>query len=311
MKASKKEILILLAFLGILAAVCSYVFVYSPKTEEAEALEQENIELQARVADLNSKMQNKDSYIEQTAEMNEEMDAILQRFPVDVREEDGALLAINQELIAPMMISSLGISALEPVVLPDANEEDVEYTYEIDEVEQYEAQEGISDGAGPVGEAVAGGTGNTGVSVLMERSVTMNYIVSYEGLKRGIKNISVQDDRMSINNLTVAYDESTGLLNGTTVVDMYCIPGQADKEYEEPNFSSVLLGSDNIFGSIELYGGGLLDIGESAEDGETEGEETTTRAATTRAATANATTTSAAAENAAATENAAAEGAAE
>ena len=273
MKASKKEILILLAFLGILAAVCSYVFAFSPNMEEAEALEQENIKLQARVDDLNSKMQNKDSYIQQTADMNQEMDAILKRFPVDVREEDGVLLSINQELVAPMMINSLGISALTPVVLPDANEEDVEYTYEIDEVEQYEAQEGISDDAGPVGDAVANGTGNTGVSVLMERNVTMNYIVSYEGLKRGIKNISVQDNRMSINNLTVSYDQSTGLLNGTTVVDMYCIPGQADKEYQEPNFSSVLLGSDNIFGSIELYGGGLLDIGESAEDGETEGEE--------------------------------------
>ena len=273
MKASKKEILILLAFLGILAAVCSYVFAFSPNMEEAEALEQENIELQARVDDLNSKMQNKDSYIQQTADMNQEMDAILKRFPVDVREEDGVLLSINQELVAPMMINSLGISALTPVVLPDANEEDVEYTYEIDEVEQYEAQEGISDDAGPVGDAVANGTGNTGVSVLMERNVTMNYIVSYEGLKRGIKNISVQDNRMSINNLTVSYDQSTGLLNGTTVVDMYCIPGQADKEYQEPNFSSVLLGSNNIFGSIELYGGGLLDIGESAEDGETEGEE--------------------------------------
>lgn len=299
MKVSKKEVSILLAFLGILAAVCSYVFVYTPKMEEAEALEQENAQLQARVADLNSKMQNKDSYIEQTEAMNEEMDAILTRFPVDVREEDGVLLAINQELIAPMMISSLGISALEPVVLPDANEEDVEYTYEIDEVEQYEAQEGISDGAGPVGDAVANGTGNTGISVLMERTVTTNYIVSYEGLKRGIKNIAVQDDRMSINNLTVSYDESTGLLNGTTVVDMYCIPGQADKEYEEPNFSSVLLGSDNIFGSIELYGGGLLDIGESAEDGEAEGEETTTRAATANAA-ATSTAASAPAESAAA-----------
>ena len=272
MKASRKEILVLLAFLGILAAVCSYVFMFSPNMEEAEALEQENIGLQARIDDLSAKMENKDSYIEQTAAMNQEMDTILKRFPIDVREEDGVLLAINQELIAPMMISSLGISALDVVVLPNANEEDVEYTYEIDEVEQYEAQEGISDGAGPVSDTVANGTGNTGVSVLMERSVTMNYIVSYEGLKRGIKNISVQDNRMSINNLTVSYDESTGLLNGTTIVDMYCIPGQADKEYVEPNFSSVLLGSDNIFGSIELYGGGLLDIGESAEDGETEGE---------------------------------------
>ena len=270
MKASRKEILILLAFLGILAAVCSYVFVFSPNMEEAEALEQENIELQARIDDLNAKMKNKDSYIQQTAEMNQEMDAILKRFPVDVKEEDSVLLSINQELVAPMMISSLGISALTAVVLPDADEEDVEYTYEIDEVEQYEAQEGISDSGGSAGDTVANGAGSAGVSVLMERTVTMNYIVSYEGLKRGIKNISAQDNRMSINNLTVAYDQSTGLLNGTTVVDMYCIPGQEDKEYVEPNFSSVLLGSDNIFGSIELYGGGTLDIGESAEDGEAE-----------------------------------------
>ena len=77
---------------------------------------------------------------------------------------------------------------------------------------------------------------------------------------------------MSINNLTVSYDESTGLLSGTTVVDMYCIPGQPGKEYVQPNFSSVLLGSDNIFGSIELYGGGLELLDEAEAEGE-EGEE--------------------------------------
>ena len=273
MKVSKRDILLLVGFIGIAAAFCSYFLVFQPNMEQVEVLQQENAELQARVADLSSKMNNKDSYVEQTESMNQEIDAILTRFPVDVKEEDGVLLAINQELIAPMLISSVGITACEPVVLPDANEEDVEYTYEIDEVETYEAQEGISDGAGPTADTVANGASNSNSpSILMERTVTMNYLVSYEGLKRGIKNISVQDNRMSINNLTVSYDESTGLLSGTTVVDMYCIPGQADKEYVEPNFSSVLLGSDNIFGSIELYGGGQLDIGESAADGE-EGEE--------------------------------------
>lgn len=271
MKVNKRDVLLLLGLIGILAGVASYFLVYQPNIEAAEALEQENAELQARVNDLSSKMANKDSYVEQTEEMNREMDTILSRFPVDVREEDAVLLAINQELIAPMMISNISITANTPVVLPDANEEDVEHTYEIDEIEAYEAQEGIGDGSQPVGDTVSNGTGTNRPSVLMERNVTMSYLVSYDGLKRGIKNISVQDNRMSINNLTVTYDETTGLLSGTTVVDMYCIPGQADKEYEEPNFSSVLLGSDNIFGSLESLGSGTLDIGESAEDDE-EGE---------------------------------------
>ena len=272
MKASKRDILLLLGLVGILAAVGSYFLVYQPKMEEAEAIEQENEELEARIRDLSSKMDNKDSYVAETERMNGEIETIFKRFPVDVREEDGVLLAINQELISPMMIDSINITACEPVIL-NSTEEDVDHTYEIEEIEQYEAQEGIGDDGAPISDAIANGADNSNMpSILMDRGVTMNYLVSYEGLKRGIKSISMQDNRMSINNLTVAYDETTGLLRGTTVVNMYCIPGQADKEYEEPNFSSVLLGSDNIFGSIELYGGGLDIVVNNDAEGE-EGEE--------------------------------------
>lgn len=273
MKVSKRDVLLLLGLIGVLAVVAAYFLAYQPNIEAAEALEAENLQLQQRIADLSDKMANKDGYVEETAEMNEEMDAILKKFPVDVREEDGVLLAVNQELIAPMVINSIGITASEPTVLPDAEEEDVDHTYEIDEIEEYEAQEGIGDDPQQAADAQEGGVANEDMQyVLMQRSVTMNYLVSYEGLKRGIKNISVQDNRMSINNLTVSYDETTGLLNGTTVVDMYCIPGQ-DKEYVQPNFSSVLIGSDNIFGSLETYGIGQLDIGESVADGEETADE--------------------------------------
>ncbi len=280
MKVSKKDVLLLLGLLGILAVVCSYFLVFQPTMEKADAMEQENIELQARINDLSSKMENKESYIAETESMNREMDLVFKEFPIDVREEDSILLAINQELISPMLISSISISACEPVVL-QGEEEDVDHTYEIDEIEEYEAQEGITDDVTASDADVNGnGVGTENMpSVLMSRNVTINYLVSYEGLKRGIKNISVQDNRMSIDNLTVSYDESTGLLTGTTSVDMYCIPGQADKEYVTPNFSSVLLGTDNLFGSIEIYGErGLEDIESndaSEEGGETEdgGEE--------------------------------------
>lgn len=280
MKVSKRDILLLVGLLGILAVVCSYFLVFQPTMEKADALEQENTELQARINDLSSKMENKESYIAKTESMNREMDLVFKEFPVDVKEEDSILLAINQELIAPMLIGSISISACEPVVL-QGEEEDVDHTYEIDEIEEYEAQEGISDEV-TASDADADGNaiGNENMpSVLMSRNVTINYLVSYDGLKRGIKNISVQDNRMSIDNLTVSYDETTGLLTGTTSIDMYCIPGQEGKEYVAPNFSSVLLGTDNLFGSIEIYGErGLEDIVNNdadEEDGEADGDEDT------------------------------------
>lgn len=269
MKASKRDILLLLLLIGILAVTGSYFLVFQPYMEKADALEQENQQLQARINDLSSKMDNKDNYIAETESMKREMDLIFRQFPIDVREEDSILLAIGQELISPMMVSSISIGACEQVLLNSDNE-DVSHTYEIDEIEEYEAQEGISD---EVSASAAEVSDSSSIpSVLMARNVTMNYLVSYEGLKRSIKNICVQDNRMTIDNMTVAYDETTGLLTGMTSVNMYCIPGQAGKEYVTPNFSSVLLGTDNLFGSIEINGErGLADI---EANGDEDGEET-------------------------------------
>lgn len=275
MKMSNRDKLLLIGFIGILAAVCSVYFVYMPTMEKADALEAENQQLEQRINDLSMKMEQKDSYLEDTQSMEQEMDAIYQRFPVDVREEDALLLAINQELIAPMVIDNVSIGACELVDMPDTSEEDVDHTYEIDEVEEYEAQEGIADDTAQTSEVEADNTDTTQAGpALMGRNITISYLCTYDGLKRGIKNISVQDNRMSIDNLTVAYDETSGLLAGLTSVDMYCVPGQPDKEYVQPNFSSVLLGTDNIFGSIELPGErGLADLEENEDEEAAESED--------------------------------------
>lgn len=270
MKVSKRDVLILVGFIGILAAVCSYFFVFKPTMEKADALEEENKELKARIADLSNKMDNKGIYEEETAQMRQDMEDIYQLFPVDVREEDAILLAINQELIAPMDIDGVIIDPLEDVPIFDEEEEDdVEYTYEIDEVEKLEDQEGTQEAQEA---AVAEAEGDSAPSLnpfgLKTRKVTMNYEVSYEGLKRSIKNLCMQTDRMTIDEVVVAYDETTGLLQGSTTMDMFCIPGQEGKEYVAPDFNYVLLGTDNIFGTIVVRSeAGMPDI-------EGEGEET-------------------------------------
>jgi hypothetical protein len=49
---------------------------------------------------------------------------------------------------------------------------------------------------------------------------------------------------------------------------MYCVPNQEGKEYVQPDLTSVLLGTDNIFGTITIQSeAGLDDIeGEAGTD---------------------------------------------
>ncbi len=274
MKVSKRDILLLIGFLGILVGVCSYLFVFQPTMEKADALEQENMQLQSKISDLKSKQANKETYESETVKMEQEMKEIYQLFPVDVREENAILLAINQELVAPLKVESVTIDALLDVPFLDSvPEEETQISYEIDAVEELEDYEGTQQSEEALAVGGEDGTGGLNPYGLKSRKVTMTYEISYEALKRSVKNICLQTDRMVIDNMTVVYDESTGLLHGTTAVNMYCVPDQEGKEYVQPNFSSVLLGTDNIFGTIVIRSeSGLGDLegaeGEGGEDTE-------------------------------------------
>ncbi|MDE5717475.1 MAG: hypothetical protein K2H37_14045 [Lachnospiraceae bacterium] len=273
MKVSKRDVLLLLGLLGVLAVVCSYVLVFQPTMEKTEKLVEENQQLEARIADLQNKSENRDSYESQTAQMQREIEEIYQLFPVDVREENAVLLAINQELLSPMTVQSVTIDALVEVPIVEAVQEEMpDATYEIEEVEEIEDATGTQEAPTPE----AGDTQSAeGVNPfhLMNRKATLNYEVSYEGLKRSVKNICMQTDRMVIDNLAVVYDEQTGLLRGTTAVNMFCVPDQEGKEYEEPDFGGVLLGTDNIFGTRVIRSEGNLPDLEDGAEGEA-GEDT-------------------------------------
>lgn len=268
MKVSKRDVLLLLGFLGILAAVCSYFFMFQPTMEKTEALAEENKQLEARIADLQNKSDNRDTYESQTAQMRREMEEIYQLFPVDVREENAVLLAINQELLAPMTVESITIDPLlEVPVVEAAQEEMPDATYEIDEVEEIEDATGTQDAPTPETGDTQDGSGVNPFH-LMYRRATINYEVSYEGLKRSVKNICMQTDRTVIDNLSVVYDEQTGLLKGSTTVNLFCVPGQEGKEYEEPDFGGVLLGTDNIFGTRVIRSESSLPDLEDGAEGE-------------------------------------------
>ncbi len=226
MKVSKKDIYLIIGFLGVLAVLCSFVWVYQPTMEKVDALNAENRSMEIEIADLQSKMDNKDTYVQKTQEMAVEMDGILQMFPVELKEEDAILLTLTEELLSPMTAITLTMDETEPV-------EFEVYTQETEEAEPVD-------------------TGETTQLGLYRNPISMQFVSSYDALKRYVKTVALQTNRTKIVGVTASYDETTGLLSCVANLNMYYITGQEDKTYVQPDFSSVITGTDNPFGSITM-----------------------------------------------------------
>lgn len=265
MKASKRDIFILLGAIGILAAVLVIFFVYQPYLEKIEAIEAENTKLREKVNYLTGINNNLEYYTSETDRMTNEIAQIYEVFPVNVKEEDCIMLAINQEIISPMLIESITIDPVVSVDFSDrvAAAEDNNPYYDLGEGD---VGLGVDTESNAAAQPAASASDDT-LGMLRSRKTTVNYIVSYEGVKRSIQHICAQSNRIAIDSLTLAYDETTGLLIGSTGLDMYIAPYQEDKPYVAPNLSSVLLGTDNIFGTIIINSESDL---EDIEDGEEE-----------------------------------------
>ncbi len=268
MKVSKRDILLLVGFIGILFFGVTLYWVFWPAQEKVEEMNKENLELQQQITDLTIKNNNKETYLTEMEKMFMEIEDIYAVFPVNVKAEDVILMAINQELVSPMIVESVNIEQLAPVNFDELMpaEEEHDYTYDLGENDVLGVDDEPLDSTEDT--TAAEDSAEEEIDWLYTRKATFNYGVSYEGLKRSIRHIVDQPNRMAIETLTVTFDDTTGLLIGSTTLNMYLAPYQLGKEYVQPDFSSVLLGTDNIFGTISIHGeAGMPDV----EDMETEG----------------------------------------
>ena len=103
-KLSMRDKKLLLIFLGIAVFALGYFLVFRPQMDKAEALRAENVPLREKLNELKEIEENKDFYVSETAKYNDQVNAYLAMFPVDVKEEDAILLGKRME-------DKLGISA--------------------------------------------------------------------------------------------------------------------------------------------------------------------------------------------------------
>lgn len=268
MNLSMRDKKILLMFLGVLLFAFSFFFIYNPQMKEASEISASNDTLQQRLSELLELAQNKDTYLQDTESMQQEIEKYCKEFPYTVRSEDGIVLAQNMENSLDMSISNVslgertfvysidggaasdGIEAPEETMMEQGNQATED---QINEIEGTDGETG-TDALGTIdsSNSVQATIEDDGTSspALYRTQDTMQFNCTYSSLKDAVKYLDSQSGRMTLDNINASFDSSTGNLTGTMTVNLFSMTG-GNTSYSEPDAGSVAYGTDNIFGTIE------------------------------------------------------------
>lgn len=264
-KAKKSDINILIMLIGVLLAVAAYFFVYTSFKEKTAELEGQNASLETEVAELQKLAENKEFYLEETARMNDEMVAVIAKYPSDVRTEDEIMYTVELENVYSIWVNALQAGDKEMIqVATDAQQPQQDVVTEEAPVEDDGSQDNVT---------ATGGYQDT--VFLYNSPFTINFKVTYRSMKDIVSAIIGSDERMNITNLSLAYDADTGCLSGSMNANMFTMSG-TDAVYEELNIPGVSTGTADFFQS-----GTVLDLNKNAaaeaedSDGENSDEDNT------------------------------------
>ncbi len=219
MKVSKKELWLLLAILGIGIAVCAWQFGFKKINEKVDALRTETEALQKDIAQYTAVKDNIGVYQKGIEDANKKIADVLEVFPAAILAEDDIMLGREFEKNDKnVYVSSVSIEDSATVFTA--------------------ASQPVEPTTAPV------------AYVLNKQKNSYTFTVDYDGFKDMVDYTFNHKNRMSIDEFALSYDGDTGLLAGTMNVNMYYVTG-ADKQYTPQNLSSVLVGSDNIFGTVD------------------------------------------------------------
>ena len=263
MNISMRDKKLLLMFSGVAVFGLGWFFGYRPQMEEAANIEAANKPLEERLSNLLELAGNRDFYISETESAQNKINEYVAKFPSDVKEENGIVLAQNIENSLGMQISNVGIATKEFVASIDGStEEEIAEQNEtmseqansqtreqIDEIEgtDSKAAEELQN-ASDIAATQADSTSQT--PVLYRTQDTLEFTGTYANLKDVVAYLAEQTGRLTVDNMNASYDTSTGYLTGSIVVNMFSMTGTGNI-YTEPDAGQAAYGTSNLFGTLE------------------------------------------------------------
>lgn len=287
MKDNEKVILIVL---GIIAAVVLPYFLYSKQAKiDTEATKNHCEELQAEYDRLYEMDQNREFYLSETERYNEEIAAIVAKFPADIDDANTTLFLLDTEYSCPipdnladlMEYSSKGYG-LRSVVLDDASAGSNLFTVKNDTIVinnrqgadnglLYRASVPIIFDTVSFGENFEEPIAKEGVDTGMwavTNSTSVSYRTYYPGFKHLLAWFLETEDPMTYPKWSASFDKETGTVSGTFILTQFAVIDNNDEDrvLEQRNWEveegwDVKVDSinghgneeDGIFGPIDIY----------------------------------------------------------
>lgn len=249
MKVKKSEIQLLIAVIGVLIAVCTYFLVYSSFNEKSDALEAQNVTLSSQVATLEILDQRKADYIEATGKMQSYITNFENRFPADILPEDSIMMVKTLEDYTRTEVANIAFgSEAEVVYTPaaDAATATADATAATDTTTTDAAATTTTASTSPVS---TDGTAYADTH-MYEVPLSISISCTYDDFKGLVRYIYNQQERESIQGVSISYNETDGMLTGNMTMNTYYLLG-TDKVYSSPYIPDMQMGVDTIFGNME------------------------------------------------------------
>lgn len=221
----------------ILVLALSYFFVFSPNQEKADEVKTLNKEKKAYVTELDGKIVNEETKRAETTTFKNDRETILSRFPGGMTHEKAIKILADLEKDTNVFSSQVALAV--NAIFFNQSEARANNTVPVE-------NENIASTSSV---AVVGKVEETYPDIVGYKTVlTLSFNCQAEELTKALDFINGYDDKMSVEDITVGFDDSTGGLVGTMNLCMFAVEG-VDNEYEEPTTEGVDLGVVNIFGS--------------------------------------------------------------
>lgn len=260
MKITRNGISFILCLLGLAVAYAGWQFGYVDLNAKKADLEAQNAQLEADIKVYEAWVVHESDFIASTVEMDAEIENWFQVFPSNVLVDDEIKLAYqldNDNLENYLFINSMSFGETEELYVTNyAAHAETETTNLLSPIT-------IDETLYPT-------------CSVNKFPVTIGMNCTYSGLKNFVERLYSGNKRRAIESISVEAEDSTGQLVASVVINAYYLTG-TDKGYAEPSLPAVKIGSDNIFGTMEVMlpdyitgGSGFTDN----ESGEAEADET-------------------------------------
>ena len=275
---SDRDSKIILVLLIIAVVVLPYVLYTKNLRADTEIIKSENVDLKARLEELQEMNKNRDFYIAETERMQKERDELIASFPAEIGQENYTMF----------------LQYLEVNSILKANENELAMQEDDDDETPPFGYKGIEGNTtfliGSVGyndnDYIQIGEDSESNLMGVINDSTLAFACYYDGFRYMLDYILNYEDPMIYKKLNVKYDPDTAQLEGEMMIEQWAIAGNDRKLDPVPVFEDIdeldMRGLDtNLFGPLspdslykhqvfELY---LEELGEEEEDEEAgEGE---------------------------------------